>query len=329
MSNFLNFNGNQGMSFKTFTASGTSYTLDKSASTNSVLVSVGGVMQQPGVDYTVSGTTLTSTSAWTAGVQVDTFIIHKPGTAPTIQDNSIDSDHYVDGSIDTAHIAANAIDGTLTKDALIADYSDVTITASDLIMYGDATDSNNTKRDTVQGILDLAGSGLVHLSSQTASSSSSLDFTQISSTYNTYLFLFENVLPATDNQSFGIRTSTDGGSSYDSSSANYRRTGFWENGGSVTANADTQTLGYFVSPGVSNTAAEGGVCGRLELYNPLGTSKTLWVATTVASDGTNDPATGVFGGHRESAADVDAVQFLYGSGNIASGTIRMFGYAKS
>ena len=80
-------------------------------------------------------------------------------TNAKIADDQIDSEHYVNGSIDTAHIAANAIDGTLTKDALIGDYSDVTITASDLIMYGDATDSNNTKRDTVQGILDLAGGG--------------------------------------------------------------------------------------------------------------------------------------------------------------------------
>ena len=63
------------------------------------------------------------------------------------------------GTIATAMIDNNAIDETKLKDALIADYSDVTITASDLIMYGDATDSNNTKRDTVQGILDLAGGG--------------------------------------------------------------------------------------------------------------------------------------------------------------------------
>ena len=89
----------------------------------------------------------------TAGTDADAV------TNAKIADDQIDSEHYVNGSIDTAHIAANAIDGTLTKDALIADFSDVTITASDLIMYGDATDSNNTKRDTVQGILDLAGGG--------------------------------------------------------------------------------------------------------------------------------------------------------------------------
>jgi len=64
-------------------------------------------------------------------------------------------------ALTTGDLGDNIVDGTKTKDALIGDYSDVTITASDLIMYGDATDSNNTKRDTVQGILDLAGGGKV------------------------------------------------------------------------------------------------------------------------------------------------------------------------
>ena len=74
--------------------------------------------------------------------------------------NSIDSDQYVDGSIDTAHIATNQIDETLVKDAFVGDFSDVTVTAADAFLYGDATDSGNTKKDTVQGILDLAGGGI-------------------------------------------------------------------------------------------------------------------------------------------------------------------------
>jgi hypothetical protein len=64
-----------------------------------------------------------------------------------------------ESALTTGDLGDNIVDGTKTKDALIGDYSDVTITASDLIMYGDATDSNNTKRDTVQGILDLASGG--------------------------------------------------------------------------------------------------------------------------------------------------------------------------
>jgi hypothetical protein len=121
-------------------------------------------------------------------------------TGSEIADDSIDSEHYVDGSIDNAHIADNAIDSehyaaasidnehladnavntaeiannavdeTKLKDALVADFTEVVVTASDSILLGDATDSGNTKRDTVQGILDLAGGvdGIVSSADATA-----------------------------------------------------------------------------------------------------------------------------------------------------------------
>jgi len=73
-----------------------------------------------------------------------------------IADDAIDSEHYAATSIDTAHIATNQIDETLMKDAFVGDFTDVTVTAADAFLYGDATDSGNTKKDTVQGILDLA-----------------------------------------------------------------------------------------------------------------------------------------------------------------------------
>ena len=76
-----------------------------------------------------------------------------------IADNAIDSEHYTDASIDTAHIATNQIDETLIKDAFVGDFSDVTVTAADAFLYGDATDSGNTKKDTVQGILALVPAG--------------------------------------------------------------------------------------------------------------------------------------------------------------------------
>ena len=208
--------------------------------------------------------------------------------------------------------------------------TDHTITASDVITFADVGDSNLTKKDTVQGVLDLAGGGaLVHLSSQTASGASTLDFTQISSTYNTYRFVFENVLNSSNNTSFAIRTSTDGGSSYDSGASDYFRTGFWENGGSITLNVGNEAHGYFNSAGVYSTASNGGLSGSLELYNPLGTSYTHFVAATIASDSADNPTAHFFAGHRQSAADVNAVQFKFDSGNIASGTIRMYGYVKS
>ncbi len=83
--------------------------------------------------------------------------------ATPVADESIDSDAYVDASVDTAHIATNQIDETLMKDAFVADFTEVTVATGDSILLGDATDSGNTKRDTVQGIIDLVHGATVGL----------------------------------------------------------------------------------------------------------------------------------------------------------------------
>tara|TARA_Y100001938_G_C8030300_1_gene400274 strand:- start:5 stop:967 length:963 start_codon:yes stop_codon:yes gene_type:complete len=320
MSNFLNFSGNSGVTFKSFTASGgTTYTLDKPSSTNSVMVSVGGVMQKPSTDYSVSGTTLTTTSTVTSGIVIDTWIIHDAGNAPVIEDNSI-----VTAKIANSQVTADKLDTNAVTNVKVADDA---IGVAELSATGTASSSTYLRGDNSWA--EAGGGALVHLSSQTASGSSSLDFTQISTTYNTYRFVFENIVNSSNNTSFGLRTSTDGGSSYDSGASDYFRTGFWENGGSITLNVGNEAHGYFNSAGVYSTASDGGLSGSLELYNPLGTSYTQWVATTIAADGTNDPTAHYFAGHRQSAEDVDAVQFKFDSGNIASGTIRMYGYVKS
>jgi hypothetical protein len=49
----------------------------------------------------------------------------------------------------------NTVDETKLKDALVADFTEVTVATGDSVIFGDATASGNTKRDTVQGILDL------------------------------------------------------------------------------------------------------------------------------------------------------------------------------
>jgi len=80
-----------------------------------------------------------------------------------IADDAIDSEHYAGTSIDTAHIATNQIDETLIKDAFVGDFTDATVTASDYFLHGDATDSGNTKKDTVQGVIDLVHGATVGL----------------------------------------------------------------------------------------------------------------------------------------------------------------------
>ena len=83
--------------------------------------------------------------------------------AGTITNTSINASAAIAQSklanIVTADITTNQIDETLVKDAFVGDFSDVTVTAADAFLYGDATDSGNTKKDTVQGILDLVPAG--------------------------------------------------------------------------------------------------------------------------------------------------------------------------
>jgi len=108
MSNFLNFAGNAGVTFKNHgTGGGTSFTLDKSASTNSVLLSIGGIIQKPSTDYTVSGTAITTTSSVTSGVEVFSFIIHDAGNAPVIEDNSIVTAKISDNQVNEAKLAVS------------------------------------------------------------------------------------------------------------------------------------------------------------------------------------------------------------------------------
>ena len=57
----------------------------------------------------------------------------------------------------TLSVAANGIDETKLKDALIADFAEVVVAAGDSFLLGDVGDGGKTKRDTIQGILDLAG----------------------------------------------------------------------------------------------------------------------------------------------------------------------------
>ena len=83
--------------------------------------------------------------------------------ATPIADESVDSDAYVNTSIDTAHIATNQIDETLMKDAFVADFTEVTVATGDSLIFGDATASGNTKRDTVQGVIDLVHGATVGL----------------------------------------------------------------------------------------------------------------------------------------------------------------------
>lgn len=190
------------------------------------------------------------------------------------------------------------------------------------------------------GTVTPVGSGasagaLIFLESHTASSSATLDFTTfISATYDDYVFRLVNVLPATNGVGLYMRMGTGAGPSFDSGT-NYASTDYrWVPGGAAQSGVSsgaTQIVltNYNATDTVLNTANNAGVSGTVNLSDPQSSvyknveGQTGWWNTGSVIEGT------VFHGTYLSTTAVTGVRFLFSSGNIASGVIRVYGRTKS
>lgn len=196
------------------------------------------------------------------------------------------------------------------------------------------TTYSNLKYDHAFSANATGTGGLTKISSQTASSSSSLSFTTgIDSTYKEYIFKFINIHPATGAPTFDVNFSSDGGSNY-----NVTKTSTWfyaqhyENDASTEFGYDTgqdlaqstsyQRLGLAIGADGSDKSGS----GTLHLFEP---SSTTFVKHFMSRFGTvrgDDLQTDVHcAGYCNTTSAINAVDFKMSSGNIDSGTIIMYG----
>ena len=165
--------------------------------------------------------------------------------------------------------------------------------------------------------------GLKLISTLTASTSATLDFTATNSTiYAGYRFIIEDYLAATDATDLHMRVSTDGGSSYQAG------TGY-----------SYGFIGATSAPGTGNAGGTGASAAKMlnSLSNVAGTSgvidviiggRTRMVGVLHGYQSAGVFVTVVTGGEWNSSG-VNAVRFLQSSGNITSGTIRVYGIPKA
>ena len=179
----------------------------------------------------------------------------------------------------------------------------------------------------------LTGAGPKLILSQTASDSASISFTSgIDSTYDHYMFVFVNMRPVTNSQQFKWQVSSDGGSSYGmtTTSTAFRYYHYEDNtasgGGYVSGDAVTQSTSYIPTLEQIGSAGDQSASGILHLYSPSSTTYMKNFACHVASMHTLgiilDCSTS---GIVNSTSAINAIDFKMGSGNIADGTIKMYG----
>jgi len=192
--------------------------------------------------------------------------------------------------------------------------------------------NNNSISDiTTPG--SLAQGKMTLISSQTASGSASIEFTSgIDSTYPIYKFEFINMHPATDSVDFQFNLSTDGGSNYNvTKTTTFFRSFNFEDDSSRDLNYQTNedlaqsTAFQSLADRIGNDA-DASCSGTLHLFNP---SSTTFVKHFIATGNRmfSSPVTAndFIAGYGNTVSSVNAIKFIMSSGNIDSGTIKLYG----
>ena len=210
-------------------------------------------------------------------------------------------------------------------------------TGTGVVQSGTAGTSGHILTSNGAGVLPTfqaaaSGGSWIKISATTASASATVSFTGLSSTYAAYVVVLTHVLPATVSQELRMRTSTDNGANYDSGASDYmwKNTVIWSTGAGSYANYGATTAAYmgFTSNSagyqVSNVASRGW-SGTINIFSPSSAlnCKVTYKGTYYSVSGVHAFVDGH--GERLTAADVDAIQFSFASGNIASGTFTLYG----
>ena len=197
---------------------------------------------------------------------------------------------------------------------------------------------NDASVASISGLSGVSvGGAFTQISEQTASGSASISFTSgLDSTYPIYKFEFIDIHPAASSN-LSMQASTDGGSSYGISvTANCARTYSNEagtlqrapaygSGWGLASSTSFQSLSY-----TTPTEAKNSICGTMFLFEPSSTTYYKHFLSHTTQEGDSNYASEFhISGHYDTATAINAIQFKMNTGNIDTGTIRLFGLAGS
>ena len=178
----------------------------------------------------------------------------------------------------------------------------------------------------------VSGGGLNLISTQTASSSSTIDFTSgLDSTYKEYIFKFYDIHPATDGANLTFQSSTNAGSSYGVTATTSCFISRHHEDDSATAlvyqtsDDEAQSTNFLRLSSGSGNANDECLVGTLHLFSPSDT--TIVKHFICRNQYYNDSDISIdwyLAGYFNTTTAIDGVQFKFSSGNI-SGVIKLYG----
>ena len=179
---------------------------------------------------------------------------------------------------------------------------------------------------------DVGGS-MALISTTTASSSSTIDITSgIDSTYKEYVFKFIDIHGSAQGSNYFQVNFRDGGSNYDATKTTtlFRTYHFEDDSAAALAYEAEHDLAQStgalkIAQGIS-TDNDHCTVGTLHLFDPSSTTFVKhFLSDTQTAHEDNASYRWLVAGYCNVTAAIDGVQFSMSSGNIDSGTIKMYG----
>ena len=199
---------------------------------------------------------------------------------------------------------------------------------------------NNNSISSVTSAASAPAGAITLISTTTASSSSTISITSgIDSTYPIYLFKFINIHPGTDtgNNRLTFQGDTGTNTNYNQSITSTHFRAYHNEGGSGQGigyrTATDQANGTSFQPlgeGIGAGVADESSSGELYIFEPSSSVfvKHFLARTHIYSDN-NETVDSFVGGYFNTTTALTRFQFKMSSGNIDSGTIKLYGIKDS
>jgi len=207
-----------------------------------------------------------------------------------------------------------------------ADFNNINVTAaaSKKLKWNSAADGFEAG--------DLGGS-MTLLSTLTASSSATLDFTSgIDSTYKEYIFKFIDIHPATNEAYFSFQVDTGTNTNYNIAVTSTAFDAYnYESGGTPaltyrTGNDQAQGTAFQRVTSSGGSDNDQNFAGTIHLYDPSSaTFVKHFMCTSNTTSHDDSTANSNYAGYFNTTTALTRVQFKMSSGNIDAGVVKMYG----